>query len=175
MSRAGLLLLAAVLLCSAGVPPVMPLSTAGVPDWLIGTWMPVDVHQNKDSHYQPDDDPKHWYPGMPLTVTADRLSFFEFSCQGPTVSRKRGTLASLIAKGAGGILAEYDLKRETGLLDYLEIRCAHVFGDDGDGRGAVNDTHSADTWYVIVRSPSEIQMPYYHFSFVNFRKAAPTS
>ena len=164
-------------LCAAGAPSAVPVpATASLPSWLLGTWTAVAVRENKYVRYDPDDSPERWYSDHIMAVTPDRLTFVRDACEVSSVQAKQGPISAPI-KGiaGGGGLDAFGLPPERKPVSYLTVKCARSLLDMGDGRGIVQDRGIKLTWYVIVRSPTEIDMPFLGGSYIKFRRISPTS
>ena len=60
-------------------------------------------------------------------------------------------------------------------MQYLAIKCAQSLIAAINGQGKMDNRGIKLTRYLIVRSPTEIDMPFLGGSFIKLRKSAPTS
>ena len=96
------------------------------------------------------------------------------ACEVGSVRARRGPISAPMRHIVGGGLDAFGLPPEPKPVSYLAIQCAHCLLDFGDGQGIVHDrTGNKLTWYIVVRSPNEIDMPFLHGCYTTFRKAAP--
>ena len=161
------------LLCAAGAPPA---ALAGrLPEWLLGDWTAVEVRQNDAVYYIEGSSPQHWYGGRVMTVTPDRLTFVRDACEVGSVRARQGPISAPMRDIAGGGLDAFGLPPEPKPVNYIAIQCARSLLDMGDGRGTVQDRGIKFTWYVVVRSPVEIDMPFLGGAYIKFRRVGPTS
>ena len=126
-------------------------------------------------NYVPAESPKEWYRNSELTIVPDRLAFYEDACVVESVQAKRGSISVPIKGIAGSGPEVFDLPRERKPVEYLAIKCAHSLIAAINGQGKMNDRGIKLTWYIIVRSPTEIDMPFLGGSFIKLRKSASTS
>ena len=110
-----------------------------------------------------------------MTVTPNRLTFVTDACEVGSVQAKRAPISVLIRRGTGVGLDALGLSPEPKPVNYIAIQCAHILLDMGDGRGIVQDHGIKLTWYVVVRSPNKIDMPFLGGSYLKFRRVSPTS
>ena len=170
MFRAWALAALLPILCGTGASPAKRL-----PEWLLGNWTAVEVRQDSSAPYGEGDDPQHWFSNRVMTVTPDRLTFVMNACEVGSANAKRGPISVPMRHASGVGLDAFGLPPERKPVTYIAIQCAHSLLDMGDGRGIVHDVGSDLAWYVVVRSPTEIDMPFLYHSYIKFRRAGPTS
>ena len=158
------------LLCDAGAAPAGRL-----PEWLLGDWTAVEVHQYDTETDIEGNDPKCLYTGRTMTVTPDRLTFVRDACEVGSVRARHGPLSVPTRDIAGVGPDALGLPRESKPVSYIAIQCARSLVGSDDGHDVVHDRGIKLTWYVVVRSPTEIDMPFLGLSYVKFRRASPTS
>ena len=129
--------------------------------------------------YIPNHGPKQWYKDSELTVTPDRLAFYEDACVVGSVQAKRGPVSTPMKAKAGGGPEYFDLPPERKPVNYLAVKCAHSLVTrtfEVDGKTIIPpEVTPALTWYIIVRSPTEIDMPFLGGSYIKLRKSTPAS
>ena len=152
-----------------------PAPAERLPEWLLGNWTAVEVRQDKNGSYDPDSGPIHWWQDATMTVTPDRLTFNPEACEVGSVQAKRAPISVPVRHGTGVGLDAFGLPSEPKPVNYLAIKCARSLLGWLDGHGPMDDRGTKLTWYVVVRSPTEIDMPFLYSSYVKFRKASPTS
>lgn len=160
-------LTAMLLLCGGAAPATQP----SLPAWLLGTWAPYEIRQNKNVRYGPTDGPLLWYKDSNLTIRPDQLTFATFACDVGSVQPKTGPLSTPTRAVAGGRPDAFDLPQERRPVEYLQIHCARSLTDMGDGKGIVAEITPALTWYIVIRSRAEIELPFLGGAYIKLRPA----
>ena len=153
-------------------------ATQGIPVWLMGIWIPVEIHQDEDALYPSrQDEPRYWISGQRLVINKNSLTFADDRCENPTVDSRHGRPSVPIRETGSGTLKRLGLPLDDKPVDYLEFNCAR---DVFKLQSETSFVHPQDrtikiTWPVIIHSHDEIDMPFFGRSYVRFKRASPTT
>ena len=161
---------------------VLPLMAAspskftGVPTWLLGDWIAVEIHQDADGTYSSkEDEPRNWLAGQQLRITADSLTLANDRCQSPAATFHHGSWSKPLHEFGGGNLESLGLANRDKVIEYISFECSHDYQKFDNEAEFIHDRTIKITWYAIIHSHTEIDMPFFGGSYVKFKKASPTT
>ncbi|MBS1003674.1 hypothetical protein [Acetobacter thailandicus] len=160
-----------------------PVTTKTLPEWMLGEWVVTHVYQARgmDRTYF---DPYQYYPGKHMTITPRQLLLTDFGCEVESVTHSTGRFKAVFSEGIGGLTpGMFDgLPKFPEKITYEKVKCSHrlaVVKDDDSSDG--KETHMvfektiSDQWNVIIRSYTEIDLPYYGNNYLQLRKVTPAT
>lgn len=153
-------------------------SAAGLPDWMLGDWPVRHVFQDDDKPYPESGGPNVWWKDKSLRVESDRLVFDDTTCEGTHATLQQGEVSTLLHATTRETFSDLGMPVEKGTVIYYKVRCDHVLVQMRAFQGHPTHTNELDNdkpWYLIVRSKTELAMPYRSWSFIVFGRAGPST
>ena len=153
---------------SAAAPTGIP-----IPQSLLGEWVVTKVYEPDGPYPEPGAEPKVWLDGKTMVIESNRLSLGGEVCIDLDVTKKRGSIARILAINSGEKPSDMGLKPRAGAVDYLAIRCGHSFTNETSERTGIDYIE----WYVVLdeRNRSEIELGFFGGAYLELRRPAPTS
>ncbi|MBS0959300.1 hypothetical protein [Acetobacter thailandicus] len=158
----------------------VPAATKTLPEWMLGEWVVTHVYQARDMD-RTYFDPYKYYPGKHLTITPRQMLLTDFGCEIESVTHSTGRFKAVFSEGIGGLTpGMFDgLPKFPEKVTYEKVKCSHrlvIFkNSSSDDKKTHIEKTISDQWNVIMRSHTEIDLPYYGNNYLQLRKVTPAT